>query len=384
MATTKIIPGVLDLNSATSDKSLKIPSGTELNRPSTDVTGMVRNNTNESSGFSASCEEYYNGTEWKKITVVDNSAPFVAMNSSGEIEDINGNITTLSTTLPTAGPGANIEYNPNTGKYYYVGYNIFPSAISSSTPFVGASWGNDSLVTSTNRTNYLYYNTASGWMFRSMTTGDPGRLNPAGDTFTTSWSQNQRNTSFAFDGTNYGVTTRDISTTVGLYYSSNPASSSWTTNTNIAQDLFWCESSGSGNVLLVDDDANTIYYSSNGFNSSSFSSYTAPWTDIRQPIFYVNNKWFCINGTGNKVWYSSAVLPSSSGDWSEITYPSGQTFATNNANNTIMSPRYRTVNSTYYLASGNNTNNYWTSTDGVNWTAQDTGSGKFIVIANFI
>ena len=49
-----------------------------------------------------------------------------------------------------------------------------------------------------------------------------------------------------------------------------------------------------------------------------------------------------------------------------------------------MSPRYRTVNSTYYLASGNNTNNYWTSTDGINWTAQDTGSGKFIVIANFI
>ena len=381
MATTKIIPGVLDLNEATSESGLKIPSGTELNRPATDVAGMIRNNTNETSGFSASCEEYYNGTEWKKITVVDNSTPFVAMNQDGNIEDINGNITTVSATTPAQ---RNITYNPNTNKYYYVAYNVTPSAISSSTPFVGASWGNDSLITSTNRTNYLYYNTASGWMFRSMTTGDPGRLNPAGDTFTTSWNQLQRNSSFAFDGTNYGVTSRDVSTTVGLYYSSNPASATWTTNTNIAQDLFWCESSGSGNVLLVDDDVNTIYYSSNGFNSSSFSSYTAPWTDIRQPIFYVNNKWFCINTGSNKLWYSSAALPSSSSDWSEVSYPSGQSFATNLTNNVAMSPVYRPVNSTYYITSGNTSNNYWTSTDGINWTAQDTGTGKYLIIANFI
>jgi|VirMetMinimDraft_7_1064189.scaffolds.fasta_scaffold54315_2 hypothetical protein len=67
MATTKIIPGVLDLNESTSESGLKIPSGTELNRPATDVAGMIRNNTNETSQGSASCEEYYNGTEWKKI-----------------------------------------------------------------------------------------------------------------------------------------------------------------------------------------------------------------------------------------------------------------------------------------------------------------------------
>ena len=66
MATTKIIPGVLDLNEATSESGLKIPSGTEFNRPATDVAGMVRNNTNETSELSASAMEYYNGTEWKK------------------------------------------------------------------------------------------------------------------------------------------------------------------------------------------------------------------------------------------------------------------------------------------------------------------------------
>ena len=48
------------------ESGLKIPSGTELNRP-TAAAGQIRNNTNETSEFSASCEEYYNGTEWKKI-----------------------------------------------------------------------------------------------------------------------------------------------------------------------------------------------------------------------------------------------------------------------------------------------------------------------------
>jgi hypothetical protein len=70
MATTKIIPEVLDLNEAASDSGLKIPTGTNNNRPATDVAGMIRNNTNESSDSSASCEEYYNGTAWKKINNV--------------------------------------------------------------------------------------------------------------------------------------------------------------------------------------------------------------------------------------------------------------------------------------------------------------------------
>ena len=70
MATTKVIPGVLDLNEATSESGLKIPTGTNNNRPATDVAGMIRNNTNETSASSASCEEYYNGTAWKKLNNV--------------------------------------------------------------------------------------------------------------------------------------------------------------------------------------------------------------------------------------------------------------------------------------------------------------------------
>ena len=69
MATTKVIPGVLDLNEAASESGLKIPSGTNNNRP-TAVAGQIRNNTNEASEGSASCEEYYNGTAWQKINNV--------------------------------------------------------------------------------------------------------------------------------------------------------------------------------------------------------------------------------------------------------------------------------------------------------------------------
>jgi len=67
MATTKIIPGVLDLNESTSESGLKMPSGTELNRP-TAAAGQIRNNTNETSESSASCQEYYNGTAWTKLS----------------------------------------------------------------------------------------------------------------------------------------------------------------------------------------------------------------------------------------------------------------------------------------------------------------------------
>ena len=67
MATTKVRAELVDLNATGADKGLKIPSGTNNNRP-TAAAGQIRNNTNETSEGSASCEEYYNGTEWKKIT----------------------------------------------------------------------------------------------------------------------------------------------------------------------------------------------------------------------------------------------------------------------------------------------------------------------------
>ena len=65
-----------------SESGLKIPTGTNANRPATDVAGMVRNNTNEASEGSASCEEYYNGAAWKKINNVVVPAPLLDLSSA--------------------------------------------------------------------------------------------------------------------------------------------------------------------------------------------------------------------------------------------------------------------------------------------------------------
>ena len=61
MATTKVRGELVDLNESTSESGLKIPSGTLLNRP-TEVAGQIRNNTDETSEASASCEEYTAGS----------------------------------------------------------------------------------------------------------------------------------------------------------------------------------------------------------------------------------------------------------------------------------------------------------------------------------
>ena len=72
MATTKVSGELVDLNESTSESGLKIPTGTQFDRPVTELAGMIRNNTNETSDGSASCEEYYNGAAWKRL----NNIPF--------------------------------------------------------------------------------------------------------------------------------------------------------------------------------------------------------------------------------------------------------------------------------------------------------------------
>ena len=69
MATTKVSGELVDLNESTSESGLKMPSGTEANRP-TPVAGQIRNNTNETSAGSASCMEYYKSGAWQKINNV--------------------------------------------------------------------------------------------------------------------------------------------------------------------------------------------------------------------------------------------------------------------------------------------------------------------------
>ena len=315
------------------------------------------------------------------------AAPFVAMNSDGDIEDINGNITNLTTTNPGSGPGINIEYSPSTGKYYYVGWNISPKAISSSTPFDASSWGNDSDVTSNARTNFCWYDTESGWMWVGRTedagisgAGDPGRLSPTG-VFTVSWNQYQRNNNFSYDGTYYATGARQSGAS-NHFYASDPSSATWSSG-NTSAAITYVMSDGNNNVLLGQKDSNIIHYSSSGFAASSFSTYTPPWTTTQLPMFYEGGIWYANDPGDNKLYYSTQTLPTSSGHWSEITYPSGETYGGTYTNRSVMRVRYNIAESKWYLPSGNASNNYWTSTNGTSWTAQDTGSGKYIVIANF-
>jgi len=61
---TKVTTPVTNFNKPLTEEGLKIPSGTSSNQP-TGVTGMVRNDTTQSSRGSASAISYYNGTDWR-------------------------------------------------------------------------------------------------------------------------------------------------------------------------------------------------------------------------------------------------------------------------------------------------------------------------------
>ena len=60
----KVTTPVTDFNKPNTEEGLKIPSGTASEQP-TGVTGMVRNDTNQSSNGSLSAITYYNGTNWR-------------------------------------------------------------------------------------------------------------------------------------------------------------------------------------------------------------------------------------------------------------------------------------------------------------------------------
>tara|TARA_R110002167_G_scaffold361169_1_gene579156 strand:+ start:338 stop:1276 length:939 start_codon:yes stop_codon:yes gene_type:complete len=72
MATTKVIPGVLDLNQASSSTGLKMPSSNAAYSGPTVAEGMMRNEVGQTSNSSASCMQHFNGTDWKNFVNVIN------------------------------------------------------------------------------------------------------------------------------------------------------------------------------------------------------------------------------------------------------------------------------------------------------------------------
>jgi hypothetical protein len=69
MANTRVTNPVTGFNSAT-EEGLKLPSGTNANQPS-GVQGMIRNDTGETTGSSASAIEHHNGTNWQYFAATE-------------------------------------------------------------------------------------------------------------------------------------------------------------------------------------------------------------------------------------------------------------------------------------------------------------------------
>jgi len=77
MANTRVTNPVTGFKSAT-EEGLKLPSGTNANKPS-GVQGMIRNDTGETTGSSASAIEHHNGTNWQYFAATESpDNPFLA------------------------------------------------------------------------------------------------------------------------------------------------------------------------------------------------------------------------------------------------------------------------------------------------------------------
>ena len=74
MATTKVIPAVIDLQQSNSESGLRMPSGSFFS--GTPSEGMMRNDTGQESVGSASTMQHYNGTEWKNFVNKPDTTPF--------------------------------------------------------------------------------------------------------------------------------------------------------------------------------------------------------------------------------------------------------------------------------------------------------------------
>jgi hypothetical protein len=74
MATTKVIPEVIDLNQASSTTGLRMPKGSSAYAaPPTVAEGMMRNEVGQVSNGSASCMQHFNDTEWKNYDNLSNT-----------------------------------------------------------------------------------------------------------------------------------------------------------------------------------------------------------------------------------------------------------------------------------------------------------------------
>ena len=195
MATTKVIPGVLDLNQASSSTGLRMPKGSSAYAaPPTVAEGMMRNEVGQISNGSVSCMQHYNGTDWKNFvntaagTTCDCSYPSSIANTAlYQMETNADNSSTCATSgsyngtqrgmTYTAGKfgnaatfGGGTDSNASTGSQIYIDNSVWGvtrSTFSVSLWFKGSiSPGEIPLIgnggTIGGQTGFMVYTTANG------------------------------------------------------------------------------------------------------------------------------------------------------------------------------------------------------------------------------
>ena len=75
MAITKVTTPVTDFDKISVTQGLKLPSGTNTNQPA-GIQGMIRNDTGETTGSSASAIEHHNGTNWQYFAATESPNVF--------------------------------------------------------------------------------------------------------------------------------------------------------------------------------------------------------------------------------------------------------------------------------------------------------------------
>jgi hypothetical protein len=153
MATTKVIPEVIDLNQASSESGLRMPKGSAAYAaPPAAAEGMMRNEVGQISEGSASCMQHFNDTEWKNY---DNKAPvpvvkWVAMTDNGVSFTKDATAATGWTAVspsPFGGRGESVLYNGTA--WVGVGRSTSSAAYSSDgetwTALSGVGTGGDSV-----------------------------------------------------------------------------------------------------------------------------------------------------------------------------------------------------------------------------------------------
>ena len=165
MATTKIIPGVLDLNQASSSTGLRMPKGSSAYAaPPTVAEGMMRNEVGQISNGSASCMQHYNGTDWKNFvntvagTTCDVNYPVAnagLFQLNGNITDETGNLTAsdANITYVTGNFGQAAQWNNTGTSYINTGFSA------GSANFSISFWFNDPNPSSW---SYLFGTTSGG------------------------------------------------------------------------------------------------------------------------------------------------------------------------------------------------------------------------------